>query len=390
MIIKQTHITPILFLVLSWFVWACQTETTEQKVDIPEITAVELTTPKAVFTDVSRVSEQEASTVILDQLIDLIDAAVEGSQIYMSIFGFDYQDLINAFIRADLRGVELHLMIDRSPEGNEENYATLSRLKSVLSTNSEVFPIVNDARSIAINRNKFLLFSEVETTEGLKENVVFQTSQNFSYGGAKKFQDAVILADRGLYEAYLNYWEDLKDKANGGMADFEYREYVDPAAGIRVSFMPKRKNGKFFGDDTIEEILNSITAPDSTIIRIGMSLWTDTRFNLVKKLNELHDAGAQIEIVTKKRLGDKVYAGLLDLADKGALFHRLTNSNIHSKMMLIDGVIENQQTRLLITGSQNFTGNALRYNNEVTVILKDHTLFEGYWEHFDRILQAAD
>lgn len=150
-----------------------------------------------------------------------------------------------------------------------------------------------------------------------------------------------------------------------------------------------RKNGKFYGEDTIEEILNSITAPDSTTIRIGMSLWTDTRYNLLKKLDELYDAGAQIEIITKKRLGDKVYAGLLDLAAKGALFHRLTKTNIHSKIMLIDGVIDDKKSRLLIAGSQNFTSNALRYNNEVTLILKDHKLFDVYWEHFDQILQIA-
>lgn len=350
---------------------------------------VELQTPKTLFTDLATLSAGKPSTVIMDSLIELIDAAPAESQIHLSIYEFDYPSLVNAFLRADSRGVKLHLMIDQNPGGIAGNHKSLRKLEENLSDRSEVFPIINDTREIAINHNKFLLFSELETTNGRQENIIFQTSHNFTQVGTRKFQDAIILAHKDLYQAYLDTWNVMKTNADGGMKDYAYREFSDPEAGITAAFLPKRKNGQSFGPDPIEEILNSITQPAQTKIRIGMSIWSDPRLNLVKKLHALKDQGAQIEIVTKTRLGKKVYAGLQDLAKKGAHFNRMTQTNIHSKIILIDGYLNGEKTRLLVNGTQNFTGNGLRYNNETTLILKDHPAFDAYWTALEPLLYKA-
>src|SRR5690606_39302597 len=108
----------------------------------------------------------------------------------------------------------------------------------------DVVIVTNDAGNIAINHNKFALFSKIETSTGEEENVIFQTSHNFTVADSRKIQDAVVLEDQALYNAFKQYWEDIKIRAVVGMAFFDYREYIDETKGIYAYFLPKRKNNQ--------------------------------------------------------------------------------------------------------------------------------------------------
>lgn len=130
--------------------------------------------------------------------------------------------------------------------------------------------------------------------------MIFQTSQNFKKSGNRKIQDGVILADKNLYQAYLDYWQDLKILANEQMSEFEYRVHEDIKAGIKACFYPKRKNGCLYSRDTILEILDDIDDPSSTTVKIGMSAWTDSRRGILLKLENLVLEGLNLEVVTKQ------------------------------------------------------------------------------------------
>jgi phosphatidylserine/phosphatidylglycerophosphate/cardiolipin synthase-like enzyme len=176
------------------------------------------------------------------------------------------------------------------------------------------------------------------------------------------------------------------------MKDFEYREYKDNAAGIEAHFLPKRKEGVAYGGDSIIELLDEIENPASATVRVGMSDWTSTRMNIVEKLTELRSQGAKVEVIVKSSIADEILVALRELEKQGAYLkvYNMTSSsqtkvNIHSKFILIDGSLKGKKTKLLLTGSHNFTQNALRNNNEVMLKLWDSPLYQTYETTFSQL-----
>lgn len=339
--------------------------------------------PDAFFTNITFAANGTASPLILDRLVALLDAAPVNAAVYICIFGFSHPGVLDALERASDRGVNLHLMIDMSREETQaENPPAIARIKDFIKANSELVVVTSDASASAINHNKFALISEVSTPAGKKENIVFQTSHNFTLADTKKIQDAVVLADAGLYDAYLGYWQDMKAKAASGMKNYYYREYHQQEAGISAFFFPKRRNASAYGQDTYIELLDNITDPATAIIRIGMSDWTAARLNVVNKLGELLDQGARVEVIIKSKADEQIQQGLEALGERGAFvkIYNLTYDNqakinIHAKFMLITGEWKGVQSNIIVTGCHNLTGNALRNNNEVALLLKDHDQF---------------
>ncbi|MBC5775540.1 hypothetical protein H8S95_15790 [Pontibacter sp. KCTC 32443] len=373
---------------------ACKSEKTETPAPAPPevdtITPVNATFPDAIFTDVNKIKQGSTSLTILDNLISLINATPENATIHLSIFLLDYPPLIQAIKAANERGVKLYVAMDMGREESQEiNPLPYHELKRGLEAKGNVIiSIINDASSIAINHNKFAVFSEVVTTNGNVQNVVFQTSHNFTEADAGKFQDAIMLSHTSLYQAYKTYWTDMQAKASSGMKDYYYKEYNDAATGINAYFMPKRRNGTAYGDDTIIEFLNNITDPATATIKIGMSDWTNSRLNIVEKLAQLQEQGATIELVVKNKIDASIMTGLRELEQKGAYLKvfDISKANIHSKFILIEGNWQgNPNTKILITGSHNFTQNALRNNNETMLLLKNHELFNNYINYFESL-----
>ncbi|WP_276496617.1 phospholipase D-like domain-containing protein [Pontibacter litorisediminis] len=388
----------LLFVYIFLFlISACSSSDDEPDTPQPELPAaakpVTASFPEAVFTSPDKLSRGTSSTEILDRLIALIDATPEGAEIHISIYMFDYAELVDALERADARGVKLHLMLDLSREESQKiNPYTIKQLKAKLSENAELVVVDSDAGSIAINHNKFVLFSKVLTQAGEATDLVLQTSHNFILSGTRKVQDAVFLTHKGLYGAYLGYWQDMKQRAQQGMTGYNYTEYHDPAAGISAYFLPKRREGAAYGEDSIIELLQKITEPSGAVIRIGMSDWTSSRMNIVEKLAELLDQGATIELVVKSSISEDILAGLRALEEKGAYLkvYNMTESsklqvNIHAKFLLIEGAWEGENANIVITGSHNFTQNALRNNNETMLLLKDHALYDTYTAYFEEL-----
>lgn len=380
------------FLLLLSCLAGCQKNQPAPAGSVPAPKPISLSLPAAVFTDPVKVGQGQASPLILDKLVALIDATPEKATIHLAIYLFSYPEVVEALKRANKREVKLNLMLDLSREDSqEENPATIAALRQ-LQTHTDLVICDSDAGSTAINHNKFVLFSAVHTAAGPVENVVFQTSHNFTLSDSKKMQDALILSHPGLYQAYVTYWQDMKAKAAAGMKDFYYREYEDAAQGLSAFFFPKRRGGAYYGDDTIMEILNDITDPASATIQVGMSDWVASRKNVLDKLTQLHEQGARVEIVAKSSVDAEILAGLQRLRQQGAFvkIYNMTLSgqpkiNIHAKFMLIQGSWRGAASTLVVTGSHNFTTNALRSNNEAMLMLKNHALFADYQAFYARL-----
>jgi phosphatidylserine/phosphatidylglycerophosphate/cardiolipin synthase-like enzyme len=346
--------------------------------------------PQVLFTAPGAVAKGSSSPVILNKIIELVDNTPASDTISMSIYMFNYDQLITALKNADTRGVILRLIIDNSRTDSQDlNASTFTKL-STLSTNAEVISFNSDASTSSINHTKFVLFSKVNTTSGIQSKILVQSSHNFTSSDSKKLQDAIIFNHVGLYNSFWKYFNEIKTRTPTGMAGYTYTEYVDVAAGIKACFLPRRGSSQ---PDNIIDILNSISNLSTATIKVGMSDWVVSRLNVAQKLTQLSAAGARVEVVVKNKIDPEIQTELAKLKNTGGLLkmYNLVNDddptvNIHAKFMVIEGTVNGvANTQMVVTGSHNFTTNALRYNNEILMVLTNSPLFSAYATYFDNI-----
>ncbi|MEJ5964292.1 phospholipase D-like domain-containing protein [Pedobacter immunditicola] len=350
---------------------------------------VAVTLNKVLFTDPEKVKLRvQNSPEILDQLITYFDASSTGSTIYVGIYLFDYPPIIAAIIRTHLRGVNIHVLIDHSrDESMATNVDAIQRLQPILTGNSSLTIVNNDVSSGAsgsINHHKFVLFSALDIkNEGVAKNVVFASSSNWTAADMKKIQDAVIISDEAYYNAFLSNWNTIKKYATSGMKNFNYQVFESADKNLNAYFFPRLTNGVFDGGDTILEILDKISDFSNATVQVGMSDWVDSRIVTVKKLIELLDKGVKVEVIAKSSAGALVQKDLELLRSKGAYVKILVLPiNIHTKFMLIKGKFDGQNSEVIVTGTHNFTTNALRSNNEVILLLKNNPMFKDYQDYY--------
>lgn len=361
-----------------------QTETTTPKTNV--------VLNKVLFTDPAKVKiRKENSTEIFDQLTQYLDAATKGSTIYVNIYLFDYSPLIDAIVRAYARGVQVKIMVDRSrDESIETNVKVIQRLQTMLAGTSS-FTIVNNdissGTSGSINHLKYVLFTELNiANEGFAKNVVFSTSSNFTESDMKKIQDAVVISNDEFFNAFLINWNNINKYASGGMKALNYQTFASANQELNAYFFPRLQNGVFDGHDTIIDIMDQISDFSNATIQVGMSDWADSRIITAKKLTELREKGAKVEVIAKTAAGDQVQAELQNLRSKGGYVNILQSPiNIHAKFMLIKGKWNGVESEVIITGTHNYTTNALKYNNEVIVLMKNSPLFKSYQAYYQKL-----
>lgn len=354
-----------------------------------------ITFPEVLFTNAKSIGKGLKSEVIMNRVIELLDNAPATSSVHISIYMISHAGVISAIQRADTRGVNLHLIVDVSRSSSiDANKAALITLKATLSPNAELIEMVNDCDASAINHNKFALFSKINTTTGVAQNVTFQTSHNFITSGPVKAQDALIFNDVNLYNAYLANWNVLKSFSSSGMKNgYTYSEYNDASKGITVQFLPRRAGGAWTGADNIVENLNAITDVSNATIRLVMSDWDDSRPAVINKLMDLQTQGASIEVIAKTAAGIQTRAKLNQMKQNGA-FVKIFNSTddtqptteVHSKWMTIEGTWKGEaNAKIVITGTHNFTFGALQTNNEILFYLKNSPLYANYLNYFNEL-----
>ncbi|WP_299568147.1 phospholipase D-like domain-containing protein [uncultured Pedobacter sp.] len=349
---------------------------------------------EAYFTETQAIAKGETSNVIIDKLVSMINNTPAGESIHVSIYMINHQSVMDALKAAETRGVNLHLIIDMSRSDSQETNATSLPWLQTNLPNSEVIVSVNDVSVNAINHHKFALFTKVQTPDGVLQKVTFQTSHNFTTSDARKIQDALVFNNADIYQAFLNNWQLIKANASSGMKlNFNYNTTNVPAINTQLAFFPRITGGVHDGVDNILNSLNLITDVANAKVRIAMSDWDNSRQGIVDKLIALHNQGATIEVYAKDAAGTQTTVKLKQLAQLGAtvrIFNLEKGSdakfNIHAKMMLIEGTYNGQtNSKVIITGSHNYTDGALKTNNEVLVTLVNSALFTQYSAYFNEL-----
>jgi len=347
---------------------------------------------KPFFINSDNVKNKTSDPKFLNQMIKLTESSPKGSSIFLSVYGFDYEPLMNALIEADKRGVEVHALIDSSTvnqrESNQLAYSKLGNLKKP----SEMIGVNNNLQNgaSAINHEKYMIFSKVEMEHGIAENVVFCSSHNFSYGGSRKIQDGLLITNNNLYNSFKNNWHRVAALAHDRLGMKNYKYTVDDVGdGLTVRFFPRRINGFWDGGDDIVNVLNELDegSYSRTTVRVMMAFWEKDRNDIILKLTEIAKRGGTVEVIARNTYREEVNAELKKLYDSGGYVKLLDLSkhNVHSKCMIIKGSIGGVEQEIILSGSHNYTDGGLKYANEFILESRNKSYFDDYMQYFDEL-----
>lgn len=367
-----------------------------------------------IFNDPLGTADEQ--TAIRTRLIELTNAALPGSTIKVAVYHVWEASVVNALVAAKNRGVDVQVLLDESSVSDRPTNTAYGTLASGLGTDRTQSSYVATCPANksclgdpkfgqSIMHNKFWLFSAVK---GATNVVVETTSNSTPSAHTKFFNDALLLPNNPtMYDAYADYFDTMVAQ------DWESWNYRTVSNGLyKAYFFPRAGNTR--ATDTVYSILNNVTCKykdtagvtQSTKVRVA--IFKITRLAIAEKLVSLKKAGCSVSIVYAESDSAKSSGGTKGTWEKlhttGGPTVRCYNDDrdplnpgqklstpyiIHSKYILIEGMYDGVRNKVSFTGSGNYTGPALRENDESIVKVDDDAVHDMYKVHFDRVAKAA-
>jgi phosphatidylserine/phosphatidylglycerophosphate/cardiolipin synthase-like enzyme len=297
------------------------------------------------------------SNAIKSKLVELLETAQRS--IVVCVFELNLPEVIETLVEKHKSGVDVRVIVDADYQ-HEKEMKELYR--------AEV-PVHFDERR-AFMHNKFAVI------DGLR---VWTGSYNFTSNGTyKNDNNAILIESEDLAENYTKEFDEMWNHNRG----FFSSEGFGPKSSAstpnpKIEFSEFELENYFAPEDRIEpKILREISAAQKTIHVLAFSYTSDSIEALMKsKLRDgvlvktlFHGSGAKTEY--------SAFAGLKKAgADCQISFN--TRGVMHHKVIIID-------SKVVITGSYNFSKNANESNDENILIIRSPHIARVYEEEFQR------
>ncbi|MDN3355145.1 phospholipase D-like domain-containing protein [Actinomadura sp. DC4] len=335
---------------------------------------------------------------IVQQIEDNIAAAPKGSVIRVAVYSMDLDAVADALIAAHRRGVYVKVLMDQHAE-NDLWHRLVAELGGKVSTKSaSSYAVLCYGGCVAHHYSggapaawlhaKYYLFSgggkpTVTLTSANPTAVQAEVTWNNSY---------TVVGNSGLYNAYVKHFTDMSKGAAGTHKAGYYWTY---GSNPKAYYWPKASGAS----DTIDGMLKLITCSTAypTQVRIAMYQWSDNRLTLAKRLKTMASKGCKITVIYTK---DEVSSGVrttlagskIDVRDSthGTTADGYAAYYTHDKYLLINGRYNGASgQKIVMTGSANYTANALYHNDETDMKLTGSSAYDAYLANFDDQLATA-
>ncbi|MQY13318.1 hypothetical protein SRB5_34620 [Streptomyces sp. RB5] len=341
-------------------------------------------------------AEQQA---IRTQVRNITTNADPGSALRLSMYHLWDETIANDLAAAKARGVQVKVLLDASTLDYPASYDIL---RTALGTSTGATSWVKlcatgssclGPSGTGINHNKFLLAGSVGG--GAQTNVVAQLTSNLTPSNYSRYWNSsvTVAGNADLYNGYVSYFTELQAQDRGAWT-YTYGN----AGAYKYYFFPRA--GTDNATDTVVNALDNVTCAytadgvaKKTTIHIAML--KITRQGVADKLAALAGAGCLIDIVYSE-----TDSGTWPVLHRSNITNRCyqhdhdadtstPNRIVHSKNWLVDGLYDGVVGRYLWTGSHNFSGPALRNNDEAMLKIKDAAVYAAFEANFQQVRAAA-
>jgi len=332
---------------------------------------------------------QSSRSVILRHVLAAIKHTHKGSTIRIAVYSFDRRSIANALIKAHRRGVHTQVVINDNWTSRQ-----IRRTRHVLGSNpkhkSFIVICKGSCRGGFGNQHmKFYLF----THTGTAHNVLMNGSANLTnYAAVNQFNDLYTFnRSPAMVAAYTKIFDQLKYDHR---VRHPYR--VVTAGGFTSVFYPRPGTRK--ANDPVLERLRTVHcrakkgtgAHHHSVMRIAMYGWVGHRGRyLADRVAHMGRLGCRIKVILSNGGGEvakSLRAGGVSVrsADVDRNHDGMLEKFTHEKYMALDGTYGSHGTHSVWTGSENWSGMALR-NDDVVVRIPLASAYRSYVRNFDFI-----
>ncbi len=320
----------------------------------------------------------------IDIMIDLIDSA--NATIEFSVMGFGRQEVIDAFIRAHDRGVEVRMVGDAGHLYNDGYQQFIDRQIPMVTGNTN-----------HIMHNKFMV---------VDDRFVFGGTANWTDTDLRHNSNNFFVIDHpGVADDFQAEFEQMFNGAFGHtkVENFNGRSYMVGDTEVEVWFSPN--------EDALGRILEVV---DDAKESVNFTIFAFTKDQVgsafIRHINRMKDEGKWTDGMSPL---DPSYRGVSGVIDRSQLHsngqyhevfrllggdaHLLMDANdnsqqpgdyqagggrLHSKTMIIDPYGENP---VVISGSFNWSASATVSNDEYMLVMHGERVAREFMEYYDTL-----
>lgn len=341
----------------------------------------------------------QSTTTIEEKLIELLRAAVPDSEVLVSLYTVSRESIIKELVNASRRGVDVKVILDGRNKKFlkitehvvhylKQNLVCKSVANDCLTICSGPFGLGYSCRGVAINHNKFMLFSKLQNGT---ESVVASTSSNMNPGQLKMYNDLLIIKnDKSFFNGFRDYWKKLQQDETAVLENSIIVESNN--SNVKAHFFPR-----IFASDPVLNLLNKVSCqlPNSSI-RVAQAIFT--RADVAEKMRDLAAQGCKLEVITRSDYehdspSEYIKEVLKDhikiLPFRGKSSEQQIENSLHSKVILINASIDNSPEKIpiVLAGSHNLNTPSLYFNDEALVEVRNQKVFDSYSQYLTQILQ---
>lgn len=337
-------------------------------------------------------------------LTELIDNTPRNGVIHVCISHFDSEPLADRLIAATQRGVLVRIIMEANP-GNKNDV-----IKEHIQQNSRIQITMAHGCFGSKIHTKLFLFSLTKLNGNTLRYVAAFGSATMTGGSLNKHQDTCVVADEQFHSGLRRHWQQMLERAHPDPINDSDAE-TPPVAEI---FSTSTRVKAYLFPRSSDAVLNVINNLNGDVhndtgqrprIRIAMARWTRGRESIVDALKDRVSDGCIVDLVLRRDPEDDDASGddgvdpriIADLQVWGTyhpgrvIIHvgRLTrdSQNVHNKYFLIEGFYGggSEWETNVWTGSENWTGRAFKFNDELMVKFRDAELYELYVRNHERL-----
>lgn len=293
--------------------------------------------------------------------IDLrLAAAIDATRNTLDIAAFELNNevITEAIVNAHNRGVTVRVVTD-DEHGLNDDDSTIVELELA------GIPIVDDSRT-ALMHNKFMIMDGI---------TVWLGSMNYTMNGVyRNNNNALALRSRRAVDTYQAEFNEMFERGEFGPRSdpSNVGNFLQDGVPIQIQFASE--------NEVIDVLLAELENAQSSIRFMTFSF---TRDDMGNALLNRASAGINIQGVFERTGSETEYSEMPRLFCAGLDVRQDGNNGIlHHKVFIIDEAT-------VITGSFNFSNNAVDSNDENVLIIRDVDIAALYIDEFLRVQSIA-
>lgn len=334
---------------------------------------------------------KKGSTAQISKAVALINGAPSGATIRMGIYNVTHSSIVSAIRRAHNRGVRVYVVMN----GSHARDAVPQKIRAIIGSRFKncaskgTNPCISTASGHM--HAKYMTLSTTRDSAGtVRKKVVWYSSANFSASGWDLSNNAVtVYGDSALYAGFLSdvwtpMWEQRSYSGNDYYVAGSERGYVDSRYSKHTVYVSPEQT-----TDLVANRLAYVNPGRDCDVRVMQAQVTGSRSAVLKQLVRLKKGGCGVRLVTGKGTTG-LTASARSTLNKGGISDAYIESQkpIHDKAFIIKARYAGSSTPryVVLTGSHNVTGPALRSNDEIlTKVTDSKGFYDGFRSHFDDV-----